>query len=247
MKMFGMENSLKNRFILIIIIISKISFGQTKTSILLQVNPKVNYVIGNKSYENSFLTPLKPSFGLSLDLGLKKVYKSNFQIDYVISYNCFQLMQKKRQLNMAEPIWGSTANGRNNIDYFKTTQVKSIDLLIWLGFVKKISPKIFLETSFGGGYGYVAETKIKQTFKSPDDDLENVYIDYLTDKFARKIYYVGIKCGLSWNLSSKMSSFILANYIQNLNTFYLQNNPLVYPNSRGISIGLGYSLKGKEK
>jgi hypothetical protein len=104
MKIYGMESSLKNRFIFILILISKISFSQTKTSFLFNVNPKVNYVIGNKSYENSFLTPLKPSFGLSLDLGLKKVYKSNFQIDYVISYNCFQLMQKKRQLIMAEPM-----------------------------------------------------------------------------------------------------------------------------------------------
>jgi hypothetical protein len=69
----------------------------------------------------------------------------------------------------------------------------------------------------------------------------------LTDKFARNNFYFGFKCGLSWNLSPKMSSFILANYIQNLNTFYLQNNPIVYPNSTGISIGLGYSLKGKEK
>jgi hypothetical protein len=233
---------------LIFFTISKISYGQNNTIALFQVNSKVNFVIGNDNYEEAYLTKVKPSLGLNIDIGIRKVYKRKVHIDYLLSYNDFQIVQNERELILYEPLSGTASSfGGGLVDYTKRNQFKSVDFLVYTGMIKEISSNLAMVASVGGGIGYLVESRIVQTIKSKDKSYKSSYTDYSPEYFKRINYFFGIKCALEWKLKSRMSANLTLNYVQNVNTIYTDNRLKVFPNSTGLTIGIGYLLKSSKK
>jgi hypothetical protein len=247
-----MHNFLRVKLIVLFVFtLSRISYGQNNTIALFQVNSKVNYVIGNDNYEEFYFTKVKPSLGLNIDIGIRKVYKRKVHIDYLLSYNDFQIVENERELIFYDPIdptrIPTSSFGGGLVDYTKYSQFKSIDFLVYTGMIKEISSNLAMVASVGGGIGYLVESRILQTFKSKDKSYEYSYTDYSPDYFERINYFFGIKCGLEWKLKSRLSANLSLNYVQNVNTIYADNRLKVFPNATGLTLGIGYLLKSSKK
>lgn len=247
-KIFGIQNFLSAKLItLIVFAVSKFSSGQTNTFAVFQVNPKVSYIFGNNNNEKIFGSKAKPSFGLNIDLGIRKIYKRKIQIDYLISYNDFQIVQNKRELYIGEAITGNPLNFKGGwVDYNVRVQFKSIDFLLYTGLNKQISSRLTLDASLGAGVGYLAEARVIQTLISKDKSYEDTFIKKNNKVFTKINFVFGTRLGLGWKLNNRMNANFLINYGQHINTIYSIGKHKIFPNATGLTIGIGYLLNGSK-